>query len=180
MNLNRTGVAVAAALMLAVGGVGIGIFIPAALAQTTVTATSPDTTINVGQYLHPLVQALVAVAVTVITALGGWLTATITKKFGLEGTAAAAQIEETSRKLLHSALESAAGWVIMKYGDKLKDVKIDVKSPIIADAVNLVIKYAGDAVDKYGLSADDIAQKIIEKIGIMTASNPNATPSVTG
>jgi hypothetical protein len=147
--------------------------------SVSVSTSAPDTTVNVGQYLSPLVQAIVAGLGLVITAAAGWAAAAITKMAGLQGTAAGQQIEDGVRRLAHMGFDSAAGWAIMRFGDKLKDVEIDVRNPIIKEAVELAFRYAGDAIAKLGLTPEQVAQKIIEKIGIMTAANPNVAPTVS-
>lgn len=151
-----------------------------AYAQTTVTSTAPsETTINVGQLLAPWVQGLVAAAVTVIMALFGWLTAVINKRAGLESNAAVLQIEAHLRELLETALTNAAGWIIMKAGPQLDKMTFDVKSPLIVQAIVSINNLAGSAVEKFGLSPDDLAKKLIAKIGVLTASNAAATPVTT-
>jgi hypothetical protein len=152
----------------------------AAIAQTTVTSTAPsETTINVGQLLAPWLQALVAAVITVIMALFGWITAVINKRAGLEGNAAIMQIEAHFRELLETAMTNAAGWVIMKAGPELDKMTFDVKSPLIVQAVMTINNLAGTAVTRFGLTPDDLAKKIIAKIGVLTASNPVVTPTTT-
>lgn len=150
-----------------------------AYAQTTVAPASTDTTINVGQLLAPWVQGLVAAAVTVIMALFGWLTAVINKRAGLESNAAILEIEAHLRELLETALTNAAGWIVMKAGPELDKMTFDVKSPLIVQAIMSINSLAGSAVEKFGLSPDDLAKKIIAKIGVLTASNATVAPTTT-
>lgn len=150
----------------------------AAVAQTTVTSSAPsETTINVGQLLAPWLQALVAAAVTVVMALFGLLTVAINKRAGLQGNAAVLQIEAHFRELLETALTNAAGWVVMKAGPSLDGMVFEVRSPLIVQAVTTINALAGSAVEKFGLTPDDLAKKLIAKIGVLTAANPAATPS---
>lgn len=149
-------------------------------AQTTVTSTEPAvTTINVGQLLAPWLQALIAAAVAVVMALFGWITQVINKRAGLEGNAAVMQMEDYARSLLDSGLTTAAGWIVMKAGPSLDKMVFDVKSPLIVQGVDMLNKLAGSAVDKFGLTPDELAKKLIAKIGAMTAANPVVTPSTT-
>jgi hypothetical protein len=149
-------------------------------AQTTVTSTAPvETTINVGQLLAPWLQALVAAAVSVLMALFGWLTVVINKRANLESNAAVLQIEAHLRDLLETALTNAAGWVVMKAGPALDKMTFDVKSPMIVQAVATISNLAGSAVEKFGLTPDDLAKKLIAKIGVLTAANPTVTPTTT-
>lgn len=159
----------------------VAIFHSAAFAQTTVTSTAPsETTINVGQLLAPWLQALIAGLVTLVTAAFGWLTVVINKRAGLESNAAVLQMEAHARELLETALTNAAGMVVMKAGPALDGMVIDVKSPLIAQGVMQVNVWAQSAVQKFGLTPDDLAKKLINKIGVITAANPAVTPTTTG
>jgi hypothetical protein len=173
-----------AALMLALFAVTAVTFVALtppvviAYAQTTVTSTAPsETTINVGQLLAPWLQGLIAAVVSVIMALFGWLTIVINKRAGLESNAAVLQMEAHARELLETALTNAAGAVIMKAGPALDGMVIDVKSPLIAQGVMQVNTWAQAAVTRFGLSPEDLAKKLIDKIGVLTAPNPAVTPT---
>jgi hypothetical protein len=136
-------------------------------------------TINVGQLLAPWLQGLIAAAVAVIMALFGWITTAINKRAGLEGNAAVMQMEEYARNALDSGLTTAAGWIIMKAGPELDKMSFDVKSPLIVQGVTVLNNLAGDAIKKFGLTPDDLAKKLIAKIGVVTAPNPSVAPSTT-
>ena len=165
----------------AVVSVGTVAFAPpviVAFAQTTVTSTAPsETTINVGQLLAPWLQGLIAAVVSVILALFGWLTVVINKRAGLESNAAVLQMEAHARELLETALTNAAGMVVMKAGTSLDGMVIDVKSPLIAQGISQVNLWAQSAVEKFGLTPDDLAKKLLDKIGVLTAANPSITPT---
>ncbi len=149
-----------------------------ALAQTTVTSTAPsETTIKVGQLLAPWLQILIAAVVSAILALLGWVTKVFNDKMNLSGNASVLAIEGQARDTLQSALTNAAGLLVMKMGPTLDGMKIDVKSPLVADAINTVNKLAGDAVERFGITPDTIGALIIAKVGVLTASNPAVTPS---
>lgn len=169
-----------AALLAIAAIVAVTLVPPAvvAFAQTTVTSTAPsETTINVGQLLAPWLQGLVAAVVSVILALFGWLTVVLNKRAGLESNAAVLQMEAHARELLETALTNAAGMVVMKAGPKLDGMVIDVKNPLIAQGVSQVNIWAQSAVQKFGLTPDDLAKKLINKIGVITAANPAITPT---
>jgi len=151
-----------------------------AFAQTTVTSSAPsETTINVGQLLAPWLQYLVGSAVAVILALFGWITAVINKRAGLEGSAAVLQIEAHARELLETALTNAAGSLVMKAGAKLDGMTLDAKSPLVVQGVNQINQWAQSAVVKFGLTPEDLAKKLIDKVGVLTAANPAVTPTTT-
>jgi hypothetical protein len=151
-----------------------------AIAQTTVTTSAPsDTTINVGQLLAPWLQGLVAAAVSVIMACFGWLTVIINTRANVQNNAAVLQMEAHMRELLETALTNAAGWVIIKAGPALDGMTFDVKSPLVVQAVMTINNLAGTAVKQFGLSPDDLAKKLIAKIGVLTAPNPTIVPNTT-
>jgi hypothetical protein len=173
-----------AALMLALLAVAAVTFVALtppvviAYAQTTVTSTAPsETTINVGQLLAPWLQALIAAIVSLILALFGWLTVVLNKRAGLESNAAVLAMEAHMRELLDTALTNAAGSLVMMAGNKLDGLTLDVRSPLIAQGITQVNTWAQSAVVKFGLTPDDLAKKLIDKIGVLTASNPAITPT---
>lgn len=156
------------------------LLIDPAVAQTTVTSTAPsETTINVGQLLAPWLQILIAGAVAAILALFGWITKVFNDKAGLQNNVSILAIEGQARDTLQSALTNAAGLLIMKVGPTLDGMKIDVKSPLVADAINTVNNLAGDAVRRFGITPETVGALIIAKIGALTASNPSVTPSTS-
>ncbi len=147
------------------------------LADTTVTSTAPsETTINVGQLLAPWLQLLIAGVVSAILALLGWVTKVFNDKMNLSGNASVLAIEGQARDTLQSALTNAAGLLVMKLGPKLDGMKIDVKSPLVADAIVTVNKLAGDAVRRFGISPETIGALVIAKVGVLTAPNPVVSP----
>lgn len=149
-----------------------------ALADTTVTSSAPsETTINVGQLLAPWLQFLIAGVVSLVLALLGWITKVINDKMNLSGNAAVMAIEGQARDTIQSALTNAAGLLVMKLGPKLDNMKLDVKSPLVVDAIVTVNKLAGDAVARFGLSPETIGALIIGKVGVLTANNPAVNPS---
>jgi len=147
------------------------------LAQTTVTSTAPsETTINVGQLLAPWLQLLIAGVVSAILALLGWVTKVFNDKMNLSGNASVLAIEGQARDTLQSALTNAAGLLVMKLGPKLDGMTIDVKSPLVKDAIVTVNKLAGDAVARFGITPEDIGALVIAKVGVLTAPNPAVSP----
>lgn len=151
-----------------------------AIAQTTVTSTAPsETTINVGQLLAPWLQILIAGAVSLVLALFGFLTKVLNDKMNLSGNASILAIEGQARDTLQSALTNAAGLLVMKLGPSLDKMTIDVKSPLVADAINTVNKLAGDSVARFGITPETIGALIIAKVGVLTASNPSVTPTTS-
>lgn len=135
-----------------------------------------ETVINVGELLAPWLQYLVAALVAVVLAILGWLAALFQRKTGIE-------IDLSRMATLQSGIENMAGRVVMLLGDKLNGVTLDVRHPVIKQAIEGLFKAAPDAIAHFGLTPDQLGQKIIDKIGVITASNaavaPTAQPATT-
>lgn len=144
-------------LVLAVAAILIAAALPVvAMAQES------DTTVNVGQLLAPWLELLVGAVVTLALALLAYLTALIKAKTGID-------IGAKHRETLQAAVENAAGLVLAKVQGSLADKTIDVRHPLVRDAIMYVNANAPDAVAHWGLSGDAIAEKILAKIGLATA-----------
>lgn len=145
-----------------------------ALAQAVVTNPS---TLTLNELLAPWLPLIVGAFMTLVLALLTAATTFIKKRFNLEENKFVAQMEAQARDTLQSALTNAAGRVVLTLGDKLKDVTLNVGLPEIKQAVLQVNNGAADAVSKFRLSEVDIANMIINKIGVVTASNPQVVPT---
>lgn len=149
----------------------------ASLAQApAVVAPANPNVINVGELLAPWLQILMAAFMALVLALFTYLTAVFKRKAGVEETAALAELERHARETLQSALENAGGKVQMILGDKMKNVVLDVKHPAIVAGITGVNDAALDAVKRFNLTEERIGQMIIDKIGVLTAANPEVTP----
>lgn len=163
-------------------------------AATTVTsgATAPTSTVTVPPSTNPTtvvvppttavetpawLNMLAVFGVAIIMGLVGIGIGILNKKAGLEQNAAVIQIEAHARDALQSALTNLAGRVVMQLGPKINDAVLNIQSPLIRQAALELPNLAGDALKLFGItSSDQVAQKIIDKIGVLTASNPNANP----
>lgn len=120
--------------------------------------------------------ALFAVAITM--GLVGIGLAIFNKKMGLDQNAAALQIETQARDALHTALTSLAGRVLVELGPKVNSAIMNIQNPLIRQAALDLPNLAGDALAAFGITSSDVmAQKIIDKIGVLTASNPTVFPT---
>ena len=112
----------------------------------------------------PLVQLVVLVVLGVIT----WMTATvgaiIKKKFNVDITTGLLAQEASHRDALQVALTNAAGSIVQKIGAQADMTKGDVRSPEVAAAVNSVVSAVPDAMNRFGLTAADLAPKILAKL----------------
>lgn len=142
------------------------VLVVAAAAQTVV----PDTRVSLWSLLGPWVDGIGAALGALVLAVLGWLSVTIQRKTGI-------QIDFLRSETLQAAITNGAGKLVMLLGDRLKDVSIDVKSAAVKEAVEYVFKAAPDAIAHFGLSPAQIAEKIIAKLGVLTAANPDVNPS---
>lgn len=140
---------------------------------TTVAAfaqdATPDTIINLGDIVSPWLQLIFTAASVIIPAAALWAAAELRRRTGIT-------IEASHRDAFQTALTNAAGLLLAKAGDAANGIKIDARNPAIKEAVLYVNKSAPDALAYFGLSPDQIAEKIAAKIGTMTASSPPTVP----
>lgn len=150
--------------------------VPASDTNTTVVVPAPAPTVSTPTWLN----TLGAVGIAITMALLGWGVATLNKKAGLENNATALEIEAHARDALQKALENLAGRAIVLLGPKINSTIMNIQNPIIRQLAQAAPDLAGDAINFFGLDTNTLAQKLIDKIGVLTASNPNANPSATG
>lgn len=143
------------------------LFVASVLAQPAAPTTS--TTVNFGELLAPWLPALTAAVAGLFLTVLAILTAALKRWTGVE-------IEKAHMQTLQAAIENAAGKMVMKLGEKMKTARFDTKSDVIKLGVEYVNKAASDSVREFGLTSDDVAEKIIAKIGVITAADPTATP----
>jgi hypothetical protein len=158
-----TSPALATASMYAIGG-----FTAAAVSATPALAQAPAGAIDVGGIFgvwKPYVVEIVQIAAFAIV---GLLAELARRKFNLS-------IEESHRNALQTAITNAAGLALNKLGNSLQGKKVEIGSPIIAEAVNYVAKSAPDAMAKFGLSPEDLREKVVAKIP--QVANTTAPPA---
>lgn len=152
-------IAVSLALALTV------VAVVAALAQTTGGPTLASTVISVNDLLAPWLPILMAAFMGVVIALLTWIKSWIERRTNIT-------IENVHMQTLQKAVENAAGLVLSKITTGAKTITVDVGSDAVRQGVSYVNQSAADAVAKFGLSSDQIAEKIIAKLGVITAPNP--------
>ena len=120
------------------------------------------TTVPVEGLYNLLTTFLLPIVSVIAAAIAGWLANLLRVKFGLE-------IEQKHRDALQTALTNAAGLAIAKGKDVVAGKEIDVKNPVIADAVNYVVAAVPDALKYFGLTPESLSEKIAARIGAMKA-----------
>lgn len=151
---------------------GTVITVPASSNPTAVVIPAPTAT-ETPTWLN----ALAMIGIAIIMGLVGLGLGIVNKKAGVENNANILTIEAHARDALQSMLENLAGRAIVELGPKINSVALNIQNPTIRAIAQAAPGLAGDAIKAFGLSPDTIAQKIIDKIGVLTAANPQANPS---
>ena len=109
---------------------------------------------------------VVTVAATATTAIVGWLLAELKAKWNID-------VDQAHRDALQTALTNAAGFVWAKTRATVPD-HFDVKSPLVAEGIRYVIASAPGALAHFGLTSDQIATKLVAKLGVQAATGTPA------
>lgn len=140
-------------------------FIAGLLAYDIAHAQQAAYPVIVGDLIAPWLQMLMGGLAVLITAIVGWLAARIEAKTGIE-------IEARHREAFQTALTNSAGLVLNNIAGRVKDVSFDTKNPYVREAVEYVLRSVPDAVEKFGVTPEQIATKIVAKLGMATAPHP--------
>lgn len=137
-----------------------------------------STYLYINELLAPHLPILVSAGVALVLTLLGLITTWIKQQLNVANKEEATSLEQHLQRTLQSALENAAGRAILILGERLKDVKINVGMPEIREAALQVNESAADALRKFDLSEERVKEMVINKIGVLTAGNPQVVPTV--
>lgn len=130
------------------------------LAFTILPAAAQETAVPIGTSVWAILEPYLVTAFgALISVAVGWLALVLNRKWGLD-------IEANHREALQTALTNAAGLAIKRLGTSVNSLTLDVSNPAIREAVNYVMGSAKDALKRFGLGPEDVAQKIIAKLGL--------------
>jgi len=143
-----------------------------ALALGLTVANAQDTTVKVGSLFgsfEPYIRELVGIAVAAVAAfvlklIYSWTGVTV---------------DARHREAIETFLVNQAGALIAKVGDPLKAMTFDARSQTIAALANEALARIPDAVAYFGLSPDNLAERIKAKVGLIAgaqASVPVTAP----
>lgn len=135
------------------------------VAQEVVTPAG-DTTVNVGSPIINLLLAYSAALGTLVAGLASWVMLKIT---GI-------RLDAEARQAIETFATNAAGEFLNNF-DTLKNVKVDVHNQMIAQLANAALTRIPDGLARFGWNAEQVKQRIVEKIGVLTA--PGTTTTVT-
>lgn len=145
------------------------LLVTASLAQAQETAVSVAPLVN---FVLPILMTLISGVVTVGLPI---VLTRLSQRYGL-------QIEQEKRDALQVTFTNAAGGLLQKLGDQARTLKVDMRNPDVAAAVGRALRGAPDALRWAGLSEEEIARRILEKlpqIGAAPVSVPIVPPSNT-
>lgn len=137
-------------------------------------AWAQDTTVNLGDILAPWNQILLSFVALVIPALGLWIKAELHRRTGIA-------LEQAHMITFQQALTNGAGLLLAKTQDAASGIHIDVRNPLIKEAILYVNNSAPEAVKYFGVTPEAIAEKIAAKIGVLQpTANVLDKPGVVG
>ena len=134
------------------------------------TQTPSSTTVRWEEILAPWYPILVPVFSSLMLAIAFWATTLLQRWTGII-------IEKTHMETLQKAIENAAGKTVMILGAQMKNAELNLQHPAVRQAIMYVNQSAADSVKKFDLDSSQLAEKIIAKIGVLTAPNPEVAPS---
>ena len=138
-----------------------------AYAQAAAVAT-PDTTISALPWIKVIEPYLLTAFSVIVTAIIGWVAALIQRSTGIT-------IEQKYRDSINTALTNGVNMALSALDKRAVDVKLDVKSQVIADAVNWAGSKVPDAVKALGVSSDDLARLASAKLNLLIEAPSAAT-----
>lgn len=144
----------------------------AALAQQIGVSPLPPTDhiISVKPLIEQIIPYLVAAFGAIITALAGMAVKYIHDKTGVE-------IDAGHREAIQTAATNMAALLIKRIEAKVP-TDIHVGSQALADAANNAIAAVPDAVAHFGITPENMAEKVTAKATIMLAGAPAPAPVI--
>lgn len=130
-------------------------------------ALAQSTTVDVGTPLTNLLATYVTLVGTILAALVGWA---VLKFTGVK-------LDSEARAAIEAFANNMAGKFLADL-DSLKGIKIDVKNPTIAMLAMEALDRIPGALARFGLGVEDVRHRIVEKIGVLTAADPDPVPPV--
>jgi len=121
------------------------------------TPTFAQTEVAIEGIYNVLQPYLLAVVSVIATAIVGWLAELLRRKFNLD-------IDASHRDALQTAPTNGAGLLLGKIGGAASGRKLDLKSVVLAEAVNYVLQAVPDAIRHFGITPESLAEKILAKL----------------
>lgn len=128
--------------------------------DAAIAAAPADTSVHVGTTLNDLLLAYAGVIGTIVSAIAAWA---LSRFMGIK-------LDQEARSAIETFTNNAAGGFLVKF-DTLKGVNVDIHNADIAALANAGMTRIPDALKRFGLTADELKKRIVEKVGIMTAAD---------
>lgn len=142
----------------------------AAMAQTTVTTvptTTGPTTISAASIYDTAVPYVLTALSAIVSGILAWLAALFQRWTGI-------RIEAEHREALHSAAMSGVAAALTKFRVNAEQVRFEVNSPVVAEAVEWMLRSVPDAIKALGVTPEALQKLVLSKISIL-AETPSST-----
>lgn len=136
-------------------------FVGAAQAQEVVPAPLPDTTVSTGPLYALFLEYVLPILGTLLPALATWA---VWKVTGI-------RLEAEARTAIETFATNAAGDFLRRF-ESVAVRDIDVKNALIAELARGALTRIPDALARFNWTPEQVAQRIVEKIGVLTAPTP--------
>jgi hypothetical protein len=133
----------------------------AVLCLPALALAQDDTAVSVAPLVDFVLPILFTVISGIVTVMLPILLTKLATKFNL-------QIEQEKRDALQVTFTNAAGGLVQALGDRARLLKIDVGNPHVRDAIARALQGSPEALLWAGLSSEEIARRILEKIPQIT------------
>lgn len=139
-------------------------------ATTTVVTAAPGTTVTTGTWFSTYVQpGLSTLFGAVVTAAITWAAAALAKFTGVN-------VEQKYRDSVHSAAMTGINLAMSQLAPKLDNLTIDVKSQVVAHAVQWMVNSVPDAISHLGVTPDALIALAESKLSaLMNAQTTTAS-----
>jgi hypothetical protein len=133
--------------------------VPLALAQTTPAPQSPTFLVELWAIVQPIVVLLVSVVGPVLVA---WIGARLASLLKIADENQRKDLEQKFSDALHQSALNALKFSMSKLGVSLP-TQLDVRSPVVKEAIDYVRSKNPDAVDAFRLTNTQLAEIIMSK-----------------
>ncbi|MCK9514205.1 MAG: hypothetical protein M0R28_23660 [Pigmentiphaga sp.] len=145
-------------LKLPVALVIAALLVVALVAFSSASAMAADSAISLAPAIDLAGPYVVSILAAVLAALLGWLSKRVNDWLGFE-------IDGRNREALHSAAMTGLDHAISLLRARGEKIEIDVRSPIVANAVDWVLtKGAPGAVQRFNLTPADVEAIVVAKL----------------
>jgi hypothetical protein len=127
-----------------------------------------STAISVSDLLAPWLPILMTAFMGVVLAVLELIRQKVAKRTGV-------LVETSHMQALQKAIENAAGVALSKLSTSTKTLTVDTGNPAVRHGVIYVNAAAADAVKAFNLTPEQIAEKVIAQMSVITAPNPEVS-----